>query len=328
MTPDAPPVCLQRQPDARPIAAITGATGFLGRFIVKAMADAGWTPRLLVRRDPIHPQLPDLNAELVFGDLSDRRALENLCADAEVIVHAAGLIKAKDRDSFFRVNEEGSASLALAAAHSAPTARIIGVSSLAAREPSLSDYAASKNAGETALFKNSKSSVTILRPSAIYGRWDRETFPLFQMASRGFGLAPKSPSARVCLIHAHDVARAVAAIARASETAETYELSDEVFQGYQWQEIINTAGKALNNSPRIIAVAPIFLKILGLASEKSAYFLGRTPILTQGKIREMLHSDWASHPDNQPPADIWKPEVNLLEGFRDTADWYRDQGWM
>jgi hypothetical protein len=42
----------------------------------------------------------------------------------------------------------------------------------------------------------------------------------------------------------------------------------------------------------------------------------------------MLHSDWASHPDKQPPADIWKPEINLLEGFRDTADWYRDKGWM
>lgn len=328
MTPDAPPVPLQRNPDARPIAAITGATGFLGRFIVQAMAEAGWKPRLLVRRDPIHPQLPDLNAELVFGDLSDRRALEYLCADAEVIVHAAGLIKAKDRDSFFRVNEEGSARLAQAAARTAPAARIIGISSLAAREPSLSDYAASKNAGETALFENSEGSVVILRPSAIYGRWDRETFPLFQLASRGLGLAPKSPTARVCLIHATDVACAVSAVARATPTKEIYELSDEVSQGYQWSEIIKAAGKALNNSPRIIAVPPRILKIFGVLSEKSAYLLGNTPILTQGKIREMLHEDWGSHPDKQPPPGIWKPQINLREGFRDTADWYRQHGWM
>jgi len=194
------------------VAAVTGGTGFLGRYIVADLIKAGWKGRLLVRSDPIHPIVPDLDAEIILGDLSNKTALERLCAGADVVIHAAGLIKAKSRDAFFSVNSEGSANLAIACAKVAPNVRIVVVSSLAAREPALSDYAASKRAGEAAVLDNAQGPVAILRPSAIYGPWDKETYPLFQMASKGFIFGPKTDAARICLINVSDVSKAVVAL--------------------------------------------------------------------------------------------------------------------
>jgi hypothetical protein len=131
------------------VVAVTGATGFLGRHLVRALANDGWKPRVLVRRDPIHPLWRDIEIEVVTGDLKTPGALDRLCQGAEVVIHVAGLIKAASLDGFNAVNRDGARAAAQAA--KAAGARFILVSSLAAREPQLSNYAASKRAGEDAV---------------------------------------------------------------------------------------------------------------------------------------------------------------------------------
>lgn len=312
----------------KPLAAVTGGTGFLGRFIVAALMEAGWRVRMLVRSDPIHPLIPNLDAEIVLGDLSDRPALERLCVGADAIIHAAGLIKAKHRAGFFSINTDGSANVALASANVAPNARFLVVSSLAAREPKLSDYAASKRAGEAAVLENAQGPVTILRPSAIYGRWDKETFPLFRMASKGFVFAPVAHSARVCLIDVADVARAIVAFAEKGDRTATYELSDNRFDGYAWTEIVESAGQALKTRPRLVEIPPVLFKSGAFASEIISRAAGNTPILTQGKVREILHGDWSSSPEKQPPSSIWRAQIKLADGFSSTVEWYRQENWL
>lgn len=312
----------------RPLAAVTGGTGFLGRYIVQALAQAGWRVRLLVRSDPMHPLIADTQMELVLGDLADEGALERLCVGADAVIHAAGLIKAKDRAGFFAVNADGSARLARAAAKVAPGAHIVVVSSMAAREPQLSDYAASKHAGELAVRKNSPGPVTFLRPSAIYGRWDRATYPLFKMASKGLIFAPHDADARICLIEASDVARAVAAIAATEPRDATYELSDEAVAGYGWHDIARAAGRAFGKAPRIVSIPPAIYGTAGFVSENLSRLAGRAPILTRGKIREMRHGDWSSSEARQPPAAIWRPDITLNAGFLTTALWYKQAGWI
>ncbi len=313
---------------SRPLAAMTGGTGFLGRYVTRALADAGWRIRLLVRSEPMHPLISDTETELVLGDLSDERALERLCSGADLVVHAAGLITARSRAAFFTANADGSARLARAAARTAPSAPIIAVSSMAAREPELSDYAASKRAGEIALRENARGSVTFLRPSAIYGRWDRATLPLFKMAANGLIFAPNAPDARICLVEASDVARAVAALADGGATDATYELCDETLGGYTWHQIACAAGRAVGRRPRIIELPAGIYATAGYVAENLARIAGRSPMLTRGKIREMRHGDWSSDDERLPPATIWRPRIPLEAGFQTTAQWYRREGWL
>ena len=219
-----------------PLAAVTGATGFLGRHVVAALAAAGWRTRLLVRQDPVHPLFRDLVPEIVPGDLGDGRALARLVRGADAVVHLAGLIKAVDRAAFMAVNEGGSARLARAVAAEAPSARLVVVSSLAAREPGLSDYAASKRAGEEAAVREcGPAPWVVARPSAVYGPWDRETLAVFRAACGPVVPVLGGREARLGLIHAADAARAVAALCRPDAPAgKVFELSDARTDGYGW----------------------------------------------------------------------------------------------
>src|SRR5581483_7130468 len=102
--------------------------------------------------------------------------------------------------------------LAEAAASRARPPRLIHLSSIAAREPTLSHYAASKRAGEIALkpFAETLRPI-ILRPPAVYGPGDGETLRIFTMAERELFPVPWGAAGRVSMVHVDDVGRAVVA---------------------------------------------------------------------------------------------------------------------
>ena len=130
--------------------AVTGATGFVGRHLVPSLAAQGWQVRVLARSEPAHALWRDTKPEVVLGSLSDDGALERLVQGADAVLHLAGAIKARDNAEFLRINRDGTTAVAQATLRVAPKAHFLQVSSLAAREPSLSGYCASKLAGEQA----------------------------------------------------------------------------------------------------------------------------------------------------------------------------------
>jgi uncharacterized protein YbjT (DUF2867 family) len=104
-------------------AALTGATGFLGLHVLPALARAGFQVRILARRAAAPAAWDGLSYETVHGDLSSPQALQALLQDADLVVHAAGLIKARRPADFYAVNRDGTAALAQAARRIAPQAR-------------------------------------------------------------------------------------------------------------------------------------------------------------------------------------------------------------
>ena len=129
--------------------------------------------------------------EWVQGDLRDSRALEALVAGTHAVVHCAGTVRGARRSDFDSVNAEGAGRIAAAAARLVPAPRLLLMSSLAARMPELSDYAASKWRGENAVKAAAKDlRWTILRPPAVFGPGDRELAPLFRCIARGFAPVP------------------------------------------------------------------------------------------------------------------------------------------
>lgn len=312
------------------IAAVTGGTGFLGRAVAAALARQGWQVRLLVRRSAAHWPCPDHELELVFGDLADDGALRRLVRGADAVVHLAGLIKARSRAGFMAVNRDGSARLAAAVASEASAARLVHVSSLAAREPHLSDYAASKRAGEDAIREGcGGASWVVVRPPAIYGPRDRETLAVFRWARSPVLPLFHGPDSRVCLIHVEDAAEAVAALCSGGPSGCVFELSDGRRDGYSWRAILDEAVRAVGGgTPRILRVPPSLVRMAGAAAGLAGRLAGRASILTPGKVREMLHPDWSSAVERQPPPAVWTPRIALPDGFADTVRWYRDARWL
>ena len=312
------------------LAAITGATGFLGRYIVSALAARGWNLRILARRTPDPEQFAHLKLEVICGDLSQRNALRELVDGADTVIHAAALIKAPSATAFRAVNVGGTLNLASAIKDSRQMRRVLLVSSMAAREPQLSHYAYSKRVAEERLTSmlDCRSEWAIVRPCAIYGPWDRETLGLFRAVSLGIGLRPRVANAHLALIHAADAAAAIATLCDRGPVGSVLELTDERTEGYSWDEIISAAASALNVKAAAVSVPRTALRAAAALNVAAAWALRRTPMLTPGKAREILHADWASTAARQPPRELWRPAIALDEGFRQTARWYRDRHWL
>jgi nucleoside-diphosphate-sugar epimerase len=310
--------------------AVTGATGFLGRYLVLALAAAGHRVRILARRPSDHPQLAQLEFETVAGDLSDRHALRELIEGVDAVIHAAALIKAPNAAAFRAVNVDGTLNLARAINEGQGAQRVLLVSSLAAREPQLSAYAQTKRASEEVLSSRlgSRSEWAIVRPCAIYGPWDRETLGLFRAISRGIAPRVRVANARVALIHAADAARAIATLCDRGPAGAIFELADERPEGYSWDEIISTAEATLQVRAAALPVPGVALRAAAAVNVAAAWVLGRTPMLSPGKVREILHADWGSTVARQPPRALWQPAIGLSQGFAETVHWYRDRRWL
>lgn len=307
------------------IAALTGATGFLGRHVAAALVAAGWDLRLLVRRDPRFALGPR-PITLVPGSLADGDALDRLTDGADAVIHVAGAIRGRSRADFMAVNAQGSADLVAAWRRGSPEAPFVLVSSLAARAPGLSHYAASKALGEAAL-DQAGGATLILRPGAIYGAGDRETLGLFQAARRGVQPMLGGPDARVVLIDVRDVAAAVVAGAE-GRLRGRYELSDARQAGYSWAEIAEAAAGATGARHRPVRVPPWLLQVAALCGDLACHLPLRAPMLTSAKLREIRHPDWGSDRAAQPPTEVWQPRIALAQGFADAVQAHRAAGWL
>ncbi len=311
-----------------PLAAITGANGFIGRQLVPELVRRGWRVRLLLRRDPLVPEWQALRPEIVAGTLGDPAALDRLVEGAAAIVHLAGLIKAATRARFFAVNRDGAAALAAVARRTAPGAHFLHVSSLAAREPGLSDYAASKRAGEDAVLGMVRDRATILRPPAVYGPGDRETLRFFQLARHRFVPVPAPAGARAALIHVRDLACLVAQLAAAAPASAVLAAADGRPQGYLWDEVLGAAARAVGNAtPRLLRV-PHFLLRGAAATGDLARLFGSASMLNSQKLRELRHPDWSVASDELARVSGWAPAFGLEAGFADAVAWYRRAGWL
>ncbi len=281
--------------------------------------------RVLARRDPIDPLWREIVPQVVAGDLGDPAALARLCAGADVVIHAAGLVKARSRAAFDAVNVAGARRVAQAAER-AGTPHVILVSSLTAREPGLSHYSASKAAGEAAMAAVLGPRLTVARPCAIYGPGDRELLPVFQAAASSPVLPLIGETARVSMIHVEDCGRQVASLAAAQPEGRNVALTDSRPDGYSWRELMAEAAHACGRRPHFAAIPGVLIRAIGITNDFTV-LLGRTPMLTSAKARELLHPNWAVAPEEQSPG-MPPSRYDLRTGFEATVAWYRSAAWM
>jgi uncharacterized protein YbjT (DUF2867 family) len=305
------------------LVAVTGATGFLGRRLVGRLHTVGSRVRVLARDANAASQWDDTPPDIVAGSLEDTDALARLMTGTDAVIHAAGLIKARSRSEFFAANEDGARRVAAAAGGR----RLIHVSSLAAREPALSDYAASKRAGEAAVEAVARTSATIVRPPAIYGPGDRETLSLFKAAQGPIVIVPGSTRARVAIAEVDDVASVIVDLLESESAAGTITIGGDRPKGYGWIELINAAAASVGSRPIIVGAQPWLVKAAGAASQAVGHLRRQPAIFTVGKAREALHLDWSVSPAEQGVTAGYGYRA-LTEGFKKTVDWYRARGWL
>lgn len=300
------------------VIAITGATGFVGGHLVEAARTGGHDIRALTRG----PRPARTGVTWVEGTLDQPEALTTLSAGADAVIHIAGLINGPNRAAFEAVNGGGTAHM-IDAARAAGVRRFIHISSLAAREPGLSDYGWSKEKSER-IVAASGLDWTIVRPPAVYGPGDRETFELFRMARRGFVALP--PAGHFSIIHVEDLCRLILALIDAPETfGETYEPDDGREEGWEHRHFARTLGRLLGKRPATLAMPKM---VMAGAAQVDRLVRRDRAKLTPDRVRYFCHPDWVVTAEARPPAALWAPEIRTPTGLKATAEWYRQQGWL
>ena len=298
--------------------ALTGGTGFVGGCLLGQAVDDGHDVRALTRRH----MKPRHGVTWIDGALDQPDSLARLIEGVDAVIHVAGVISAPDAAGFEAGNVAGTAAM-IAAAEAAGVGAFIHVSSLAAREPELSNYGASKAAAE-ALVTASPLSTAIVRPPAVYGPGDRETLELFRMAKTGLVLLP--PVGRLSLLHVDDLARLLLALAEAGEQRDmVFEPDDGRSGGWTYREFAMALGRAVGKKVITLSTPRPLMKI---AARADLLFRGSRAKLTPDRAAYFGHPDWSVSPANEPPEALWRPRIKTEEGLAATARWYRDATWL
>ena len=278
-------------------AALTGATGFVGGHLARALVARGDSVTAIVRTPAKADALRALGCRLVEGELTDASARQALLAGADVLYHVAGRIGAPSLDAFQAVNRDLAALTARDAA-AAGVARVLLVSTLAVTGPAprgrsldersgpgpVTDYGRSKQQGEEAV-RATGVPLTIVRPPAVYGPGDRAFLTLFKLgAQRGIFPLLGDGKQELSLVFAEDLARALIAAATSPATlGGTYhaaheEVLDGLPDGVSGHSHRAEAERGLHGAARFRRV----LRIRGAALEVEAAGLGRVRLRRVG----------------------------------------------
>lgn len=300
--------------------ALTGGTGFVGQALLDVLARRKVLARALARNVPKDPRP---YVEWVPGSLEDSGALAQLVAGAEAVIHIAGLTTSHDPAELDRANVAGTLAV-VEAARAAGVPRLVFVSSLAAREPDLSAYGASKARAETIVAASGLDWTTV-RPPGVYGPRDKDYLDLFKAAK--WGVVPMPPPGRSSLIHVHDLAELLLALVPGGEgvTGMTFEPDDGRAGGWSHRELARTIGWAVGSRPW---VPHLSAAMLGRLSRLDRRLRGDKAKLTADRVSYMVHPDWVCDPARGVPSEIWTPRVPTRPGLKGTARWYREQGWL
>ena len=300
--------------------ALTGATGFVGRATLTHLLSRGYRARALVRPGRHLPK--NASVESVTGSLDDAESLEALVTGCTAVIHIAGAITGTDYPTLARVNVAGTRRLTRAMQRRCPEARLVHVSSLAARAPSLSDYAASKRAGEDVVTASGLDWI-ILRPPAVYGPDDPALAPVWRWLARGWLLRAGTPAARFSLLHVDDLATALVDAAGADRGQSTVTcLHDGRTDGYDWATLARIAERKRGAAVRVVPIPQALLMTVARCGLSLARLgLLRTPVLVPGKVRELAHPNWVCDNTQLPGCPEWKPRMQFEDCLGTLPGW-------
>lgn len=305
--------------------ALTGATGFVGQNLLEELLSRGYQVNALTRKI----QNPKTGVNWIPGDLQNIDALTKLLDGCDVLINVAGLIKAKSKEEFMSANAHAVATLKSIVNKSHLNPLFVQISSYAARERHLSDYAASKYQGEEMLKIGDQIRWTIIRPPAVYGPGDTETLKIFKVINNGIALYPSDKNNRVSWIHISDLCVAITDLVELENCEKkTFEVDDGADNGHSHEEFFEISSKLLSKTPIKLTAPRFFLKIIGWTNELFAVLLRYAPMVSSKKVNEICHSDWTLDQNLDFRNTGWKPKIKLKDGLKETLDWYRNNEYI
>lgn len=328
------------------VAAVTGASGFVGSHLVDALVAAGVPTRAVVRATSDTRWVPGA-AERRVASVEDGDALGQAVRDARFVFHLAAVTSAARDAAYAQTNVQGTRRVLEAVRRWAPEARVVLCSSLAAIGPArdehplnegdvprpVSAYGRSKLEAEQvadAFAAARGSDIVIVRPGAVYGPRDRDILAAFRLAGRGLALRLSAPNQRLAMVHATDLAHALVLAAQCAPhtegVAQRYHISDGTTP--TWASVNAAIAAAVGRRVRAVPIPRLVALTVAEMNTLMARVGQFKPLLTRERIVELAAADWSCDITRAREELGFAPSIPLESGMSETAAWYRAQGWL
>lgn len=332
---------------------VTGGTSFIGLHVVERLAKLGDEVTCLVSPTDDIVELEAMGVGLRLGTIHEPSSYADLCREVDVVFHLAGTDQAADVSTMRRLNVDAVARVADACASADTPPVLLILSSLAAAGPSdaeiplleidipkpVSDYGRSKLDGEAqARRRAGRVPTTVIRPPVAFGAHDRETLELFRLASRGWSVAPSLGAHRLSLVHAADLAQLVVTAAEKGERLAGPDDEQVPGQGIYYAgddqrptfaDLAQMMAESLGVGPiRVVPALPAVTFGIAAVAEAYARFRGVPALFTIDKAREATAGSWMCSSRKAREGLGLKWRMTLTQRLAETAEWYRQAGWL
>ncbi|HLG16975.1 MAG TPA: NAD-dependent epimerase/dehydratase family protein [Blastocatellia bacterium] len=322
---------------------VTGATGFVGSHLVDRLVEQHRSVRCLVRPSSNLRYVKHREIEFAYGGLDDRTDWNAALAGVDTIYHVAGLTFARRRRDYFEVNHRGTeAILAAALKHRKQIKRFVYISSLAAVGPGrdglpvnedtppapITPYGRSKLMAEEAVRAAiDLLPVTIVRPPAVYGPRDYGVFEFFKAIKGGMFPMIGRYDKLVSLVHVRDLVEGITLAGDSpAATGREYFISSE--DVYSMREVATLLAEILDRRPRMIAIPRPIAYAIALVAEAGAALIRKPPVINRDKVTDLSQVCWGCSIERARRDLGYRQRVPLEEGLRETAEWYKSEGWL
>ena len=326
---------------------ITGASGFIGSFIVEEALRQGFETWAAVRKGSSRKYLTDKRIHFIELNLADADGLKTRLAehDFNYVVHAAGATKCLHADQFFSVNTAGTANLAGAARQACPSlSRFVFISSLSVCGPvrekrpyteiTANDeprpdtaYGRSKLAAERALDGIEGLPFIVLRPTGVYGPREKDYFMMAQSISRHVDFAAGLRPQDLTFIYVKDLTKAIFDAIESGVSQKAYLIADE--QPYTQREFRRIVKQELGKKFVIPITAPLWLvKTVCVISEKIAVARMKASTLNPDKYKILRQRNWTCDTSEARRDFGFTIRYDLRKGLHEAIEWYKTHNML
>ncbi len=327
----------------RAVVLVTGASGFVGSAIVRALVARGYTVRALVRASSPRANLEGVDAEVVEGDIRDPASLVRAMRDARFVVHAAADYRlwTPDPQALVDNNVAGTRNV-MRAARDAGIERIVYTSSVAtlalrpnaepADETELLDerdaigaYKRSKVAAErevVAMIASERLPVVVVHPSTPIGPRDIRPTPTGRViVEAASGRLPAYVDTGLNLVHVDDVATGHVAALERGGIGERYILGGE---NVPLADMLAAIARLTGRKPPRIRLPRTMLYPLAYAAEAMALVTRREPFVTRVGLKMAATPMYFT--SAKAERELGYRARTYVDGLRDAIAWFRTTG--
>lgn len=330
---------------------VTGASGFIGSFIVEQGIALGYEVWAGVRGGSSRRYLQQPEIKFIDLSLNDKSELQQQVENFKTengawdyVVHAAGVTKCVDKKEFLRINFEGTKNLveALKKADIAPR-KFIYLSSLSIFGPAREEephtpiresdqampntaYGHSKLMAE-AYIKHSGVPYIILRPTGVYGPRERDYYQMAASIKKHIDFAVGYKKQTITFIYVKDLVKAIYLAIEAATTNRSYFVSEP--RGYSSRSFSNYIQECLGIKNVLHITAPLWiLKTVSAIAEGIARITHKPTTLNSDKYNIMKQRNWLC--DTTPIEEElgFTADYDLRKGTKETIQWYKQEKWL